>query len=114
MKITQVTRATHQVERNKRDVRAVSVLQCQELLSKGEIHQHATKRPDGAGQIDQGARAANGPMISFDKINTGTNLKLCLRVEDRRDHLVRRPVTDAAQDEQNHKADEEQRQRVEL
>jgi hypothetical protein len=49
-------------------------------------------------------------MISFRQIKPSPDLKLRLRMEDRRDHLVRRPVANPAEDEQHDEAKDELRQ----
>jgi hypothetical protein len=55
-------------------------------------------------------RSADRTVISFRQIKPSPDLKLRLRMEDRRDHLVRRPVANPAEDEQHDEAKDELRQ----
>jgi hypothetical protein len=53
-------------------------------------------------------------MISLGQIKPSNDIKLRLRVEDRWDHLVRRPVANPADDEEQEEAKDEQWQGVDL
>ena len=78
----------------------------QERLAEGQVDQHAAEGADGAGDADHARRTSGGRASSAPRRARRRRCVRCLAPEDRRDHLVRRAVADAAEDEQRDEPDQ--------